>query len=173
MNGWLRVWTVISLVCTVAALGVGLSNARTPSEGLSGLVNPARVSDLLQQMDEPGCAKFKDMNPGQFFTPGGLDQILGRPPSKRTVSVNEAFQCGRLIDYRNTTSDGRGPASSREEFLRDVDLAQRHYQAEVSEYWQQVVWSPVAVFLGSWAVFFVLRPVVLWVRAGFAQGVQE
>ncbi len=114
-------------------------------------------------MEAPGCAKFQTMAPGQFFNP--VDVGLGL--SHRAVSLNESIQCGRLIDYRNTTTAGQPPAVGREPLLAEVDSFRRQYQAERSMYWQLVFGGPVVTFVASWAVFFAVRPVVRWVRAGF------
>lgn len=164
VDGWTRLWVIVSVLCAAAALAVGLSMTRTPDSGLLAATGPEYVGAVLRQMGDPGCAKFREMRNGQFFRPHA-DFFS----SEQAVSPQEDQRCGSLIDYRNTTVRGQGPAPSRELFLADVESFRLTYQSQLSEYRRLVFGMPATVFVLSWGLFFGVRPIVRWVRAGFTQ----
>jgi hypothetical protein len=165
MDGWTRLWVVVSGACVVSAAAVGQAAVDFPGRLVGEFTNPAAEAELFSQMDDPACAKFRNMREGDYFNPLGD----GLPMSANVVSALDSSQCGRLIAYRNTTTYGRGPADSREQFLRDAEQFRARHESALREYRVTVYGLPLAAFVASWLLFFSLRPVVRWVRAGFAK----
>lgn len=149
MNGWTRIWMVISLLASggVFAFTMHAWYVDIPARGMYW-------SEIAEQFDSTAC---KSLRPAvqQLRDEGEMWSLMGEKP-----------ECAGLIrfGYQNKYSW---------DWIRSAQDYARHESNQQERYDRYMRWSwflplpGTVTFLGLWVVFFAVRPVVRWISRGF------
>lgn len=149
MNGWTRIWMVISLLASggVLAFTTYAWYVDIPSKGLF-------IREVAEQFDNPACRSLRPAVQ-QLRDEEGMWRLIGEKP-----------ECVGFISFGYRNRYSWDWIKSAEDYAKNEANQQNRRELYLRQAW--LLPLPVTMtFVGLWLVFFTLRPVVRWIARGF------